>query len=383
MASVSCRDFLTRAGFKVAIDGQFGTATLKAVKRFEAAHNRPVDGVMDAGDIDGLRSLAGQPGAGNGATPTTPASQAPALTQGDRAQIGPDGLASAPASAPDPVKAIIAAANMIATKPYRYGGGHGRWNDSGYDCSGSMSYALHGAGLLDAPLTSSGFADYGDTGAGQWVTIYASSGHSYMVVPGLRFDTTGRTKAARAGRPTCAPRTDTPCATPPASDPPPGLRVASRPSPPDPGSRSRPTHAGSASSPEATGHAPSAPWCSPPAILAAMLHQHVSYSHFPQFDRLEQILLNWPKLFEQLPTGTQPLHVEHDTVIVLCQDETWVRFISENSDDLVERLRPMIAGDVRLELAHLQPVLATPTEIFLARQLIVVLSKLRDLEVGF
>ncbi len=114
-----------------------------------------------------------------------------------------------------------------------------------------------------------------------------------------------------------------------------------------------------------------------------MLHKHVSYSHFPQFDRLEQILLNWPKLFEQLPIGTQPLHVEHDTVIILCQDETWVQFIAEHSDELVERLRPMIAGDVRLELSRLQPVLATPTEIFLARQLIVVLSKLRDLEVGF
>jgi hypothetical protein len=70
-------------------------------------------------------------------------------------------------------------------------------------------------------------------------------------------------------------------------------------------------------------------------------------------------------------------------VIVLCQDETWVRFISDHNDDLVERLRPMIARDVRVELARLQPVLATPTEIFLARQLIVVLSKLRDLEVGF
>jgi peptidoglycan hydrolase-like protein with peptidoglycan-binding domain len=189
------QDFLTRAGFKVAIDGHFGADTEKAVEAFEAAQSRPVDGVIDAGDIDALRARAAQPEPPADATPTTPASQSTPATPGERAQIAPGGLASAPASAPDPVKAIIAAANKIATKPYRYGGGHGKWNDSGYDCSGSMSYALHGAGLLDAPLTSGGFADWGETGAGQWVTIYANAGHSYMVVAGLRFDTSGRSKA--------------------------------------------------------------------------------------------------------------------------------------------------------------------------------------------
>jgi cell wall-associated NlpC family hydrolase len=189
------QDFLTRARFKAAIDGRFGASTEKAVKAFEAAQNRPVDGMMDAGDIDALRSLAGQPDPGADSTPTTPVSQSTTPTPGDRAQIGPDGLAIAPASAPDPVKEIIAAGNEIATKPYRYGGGHAKWNDSGYDCSGSMSYALHGAGLLDAPLTSGGFATWGEAGAGQWVTVYANAGHSYMVVAGLRFDTSGRSKA--------------------------------------------------------------------------------------------------------------------------------------------------------------------------------------------
>jgi hypothetical protein len=114
-----------------------------------------------------------------------------------------------------------------------------------------------------------------------------------------------------------------------------------------------------------------------------MLHRHVSYSHFPQFDRLEQILLNWPKLFHELPVGTQPLHVEGDTAIILCQSDRWVEHIRDHQDDLIDRLRPLLAGDTRLRLAHLQPVLATATEIFLARQLIVVLAKLRDLEVGF
>jgi peptidoglycan hydrolase-like protein with peptidoglycan-binding domain len=181
------QDFLSRAGFKVGIDGEFGSTTEKAVKKFETAQNRAVDGIMDAGDIDALRTLAGQDDPGAGTQPTQ-------LAPGDIAQIGPDGLAIAPATAPDPVKAIIAAGNQIASKPYKYGGGHGKWNDSGYDCSGSVSYALHGAGLLDQALASGDFESWGDAGPGQWVTIYAKASHAYMVVAGIRFDTSGRTK---------------------------------------------------------------------------------------------------------------------------------------------------------------------------------------------
>jgi peptidoglycan hydrolase-like protein with peptidoglycan-binding domain len=181
------QDFLSRAGFKVGIDGEFGSTTEKAVKKFETAQNRTVDGVMDAADIDALRTLAGQDDPGAGTQPTQ-------LAPGDVAQIGSDGLAIAPATAPDPVKAIIAAGNQIASKPYRYGGGHGKWDDSGYDCSGSVSYALHGAGLLDQALASGDFESWGDAGPGQWVTIYAKASHAYMVVAGIRFDTSGRTK---------------------------------------------------------------------------------------------------------------------------------------------------------------------------------------------
>jgi peptidoglycan hydrolase-like protein with peptidoglycan-binding domain len=179
------QDFLTRAGFPVTVDGQYGSGTQKAVKKFETAQGLPVDGVMDAADINALRTLAGQPDPGAGTQPTQ-------LAPGDRAQIGSDGLAIAPATAPDSVKAIIAAGNEIATKPYRYGGGHGKWNDSGYDCSGSVSYALHGAGLLDTALPSGDFEDWGDAGPGQWVTLYAKASHIYMVVAGIRFDTSGR-----------------------------------------------------------------------------------------------------------------------------------------------------------------------------------------------
>ena len=84
---------------------------------------------------------------------------------------------------------LIRAANGIATSPYKYGGGHGTYHDSGYDCSGSISYALHYAGLLRTPLDSSGFMSYGRSGRGRHITIYANAGHAYMVVDGRRFDT--------------------------------------------------------------------------------------------------------------------------------------------------------------------------------------------------
>jgi peptidoglycan hydrolase-like protein with peptidoglycan-binding domain len=181
--------FLRRLGFKVIVDGEFGSGTLAAVRAFERQSGRPVNGVVDAGDIDTLRStesLGDDPASPSGSTPTTP---------GATAKVGSDGLAVAPAGAPDVVKRIIAAGNQIATKPYRFGGGHGSWNDTGYDCSGSVSYALHGAGLLASSMPSGGFMSWGDAGAGRWVTIYANAGHMYMVVAGLRFDTSGRSTA--------------------------------------------------------------------------------------------------------------------------------------------------------------------------------------------
>ena len=86
---------------------------------------------------------------------------------------------------------MIAAGNRIAHKPYRYGGGHASFTDSGYDCSGSVSYALHGGGLLSVPKDSGEFMSYGAPGPGRHITIYAHPGHVYMVVHGRRFDTTG------------------------------------------------------------------------------------------------------------------------------------------------------------------------------------------------
>ena len=88
------------------------------------------------------------------------------------------------------VRRVIAAGNQIARKPYRFGGGHGSFDDWAYDCSGSVSYALHGAGLLRSPMASGDFMSYGQPGAGRHITIYARTGHMFMVVNGRRFDTT-------------------------------------------------------------------------------------------------------------------------------------------------------------------------------------------------
>jgi hypothetical protein len=102
-----------------------------------------------------------------------------------------NGLAAVPTGAPAQVRAIITAANQIIGKPYKWGGGHGRLFDTGYDCSGSVSYALIRAGLLGYPMVSGTLAHWGANGTGQYVTIYANKSHVYMEVAGLRLDTSG------------------------------------------------------------------------------------------------------------------------------------------------------------------------------------------------
>jgi cell wall-associated NlpC family hydrolase len=116
----------------------------------------------------------------------------PAPVPGALARLSGDGrTATPPASAPVQVRRAIYAANRITQKPYRYGGGHGGFRDRGYDCSGSVSYALHGGGLLASPLDSSSFMRWGESGPGQWITVYTNPGHAYLVIAGLRFDTSG------------------------------------------------------------------------------------------------------------------------------------------------------------------------------------------------
>ncbi len=115
----------------------------------------------------------------SGPTPTDD-SQPVAPPSGSRATLNPDGTANAPANAPAAVKAAIAAGNEITNTPYIWGGGHGSFEAAGYDCSGSMSFVLHGGGFLDSPLDSTGLMTWGEAGPGNWITVYAHSGHAFM-----------------------------------------------------------------------------------------------------------------------------------------------------------------------------------------------------------
>jgi cell wall-associated NlpC family hydrolase len=175
------QDFLTKVGIRTTVDGQYGPTTARHVRSWERKSSLRVDGRVTRKDAAILR---GQVTAGGGALQGTPA---PAPT--GAATLGADGLAVAPAGAPPEVQQVIAAANAIVGKPYRYGGGHGDFEDSAYDCSGSESYALHGGGFITRPMDSTDFMSWGEAGEGTWITSYANSGHSFLVVAGLRFDT--------------------------------------------------------------------------------------------------------------------------------------------------------------------------------------------------
>ena len=187
---------LGRAGFPGRVDGRFGRRTFLMVRTLERELGLRADGRVTRRDVlriqVALRPSAGTGGYSVDTTPKRRASVEGRTTTGPKAVLTKEGLAIPPAEAPQVVKDVIEAGNRIATKPYRYGGGHGKWEDSGYDCSGSVSYALHGGDLLDSPMPSGSFTSWGRAGKGDWITIYAHGGHMYMVVAGLRFDTSGR-----------------------------------------------------------------------------------------------------------------------------------------------------------------------------------------------
>jgi peptidoglycan hydrolase-like protein with peptidoglycan-binding domain len=237
-----------QAALHLPVDGEFGPETLAAVERLQSRHGVSVDGVVGpqtwqiigvsnetvltppasalppepepapaeavptAGSTGGAEA-AGEPvavaaesgpagppsegSAGPGA-PEAPASsgerEAPASSEGPHESAPEHSISSPSASAgsegsPGTVGRVIAAGNEIATRPYVWGGGHGSFQSNGYDCSGSVSYALHGGGLLNSPQDSSELESYGESGPGKHITIYANSEHTFMVVNGKRFDT--------------------------------------------------------------------------------------------------------------------------------------------------------------------------------------------------
>ena len=158
--------------------------------------------LLPAGAFATANKSGGAAAVGNtgGASPDDPR-----WAPGKKAKIV-NGMAVAPSNAPPAVKAVIDAGNRIVRKPYRYGGGHGKFEDAGYDCSGSVSYALHGGGLLRSPLDSSSFMSWGKAGKGKWITVYTNPGHAFLHVAGLRLDTGGRDGTQRGAQPGSGPR---------------------------------------------------------------------------------------------------------------------------------------------------------------------------------
>jgi peptidoglycan hydrolase-like protein with peptidoglycan-binding domain len=171
------QDYLTQAGYATHVDGYFGSLTTQHVISFQRSRHLRPNGVVTWNVSQTLRSAV--------------AARASIDAPVGRARIV-RGRAIAPSNAPTAIKEVIAAANQIAFKPYVYGGGHGSWSSRGYDCSGSVSYALHGGHLLSTPEDSTELESYGSRGAGRWITIWANSGHTYMYVAGLRFDTSAQ-----------------------------------------------------------------------------------------------------------------------------------------------------------------------------------------------
>jgi peptidoglycan hydrolase-like protein with peptidoglycan-binding domain len=207
-----------QAALHVEVDGTFGTQTKDAVEAFQSAHGLAADGVVGPQTRAALGIGAGPtlqdtqppppppapvdtaigantPAAGDGGTAQTETSSGSSTSDSASTTTTTTSTGTPTASSGEPgnvatgMAEMIAAANQIATLPYIWGGGHGSWVSPGYDCSGSVSYVLHAAGLLSAPEDSSELESYGAPGPGQYITIYATAGHAWMTIDGKRFDT--------------------------------------------------------------------------------------------------------------------------------------------------------------------------------------------------
>jgi peptidoglycan hydrolase CwlO-like protein len=185
------RDTIAAAEREVAAARDEAESRFAELKAAQAERRQAMESLESREEAlsNNLASISNQIASEGGPVPT---GEVPApLTAGQTAGFISESQASAPASAPDAVKAVISAANAIATTPYIWGGGHGSFESSGYDCSGAVSYALHGGGFLESPLDSTGLSTWGEPGPGKWITVYGNAGHAWMTVAGLAFDTSG------------------------------------------------------------------------------------------------------------------------------------------------------------------------------------------------
>jgi peptidoglycan hydrolase CwlO-like protein len=185
------RDAVAAIEREVAAARQEAEARFAELKAAQAERREAMEALESREEAlsDNLAAISEQV-ASEGGDATTGTMPLP-LNPGQEARVITESEASAPASAPSAVKSVIAAGNEIADTSYLWGGGHGSFESSGYDCSGAVSYALHGGGFLESPLDSTGLETWGEPGPGQWITVYANASHAWMVVAGISFDTVG------------------------------------------------------------------------------------------------------------------------------------------------------------------------------------------------